>query len=216
MVELADSATVYTTKWLKRKIIEKYDQHAFFAEMKGGSDVVCLKNFADLTVNNAWYEMREKDLKKESVGIINTAAKLTLSDIRSINLESDIYPLENEIADINICESLLPESLRKFLEVLTKNRLKRVAIGQVLISDARPKSAVLSIPFRLGVETDNMFGSRWLIEELSKLGFSVSYQEGRRYKQSVVENDDSLNLMVSARPEFAQWIADNVDHNFSR
>ena len=133
MVEIADSATVYTTKWMKRKIIEKYDQHVFFAEMKGRSDMVCLKNFADLIVNNAWYEMREKDFKKESESIINTAAKLILSDIRSINLESDIYPLENEIADINICESLLPESLRKFLEVFTKNRLKRVAIGQVLL-----------------------------------------------------------------------------------
>ena len=133
MVEIADSATVCTTKWMKRKIIEKYDQHVFFAEMKGRSDMVCLKNFADLIVNNAWYEMREKDLKKESESIINTAAKLILSDIRSINLESDIYPLENEIADINICESLLPESLRKFLEVFTKNRLKRVAIGQVLL-----------------------------------------------------------------------------------
>ena len=133
MVEIADSATVYTTKWMKRKIIEKYDQHVFFAEMKGRSDMICLKNFADLIVNNAWYEMREKDLKKESESIINTAAKLILSDIRSINLESDIYPLENEIADINICESLLPESLRKFLEVFTKNRLKRVAIGQVLL-----------------------------------------------------------------------------------
>ena len=152
-------------------------------------------------------------LEKRISGNFNTAAKLTLSDIRSINLESDIYPLENEIADINICESLLPESLRKFLEVLTKNRLKRVAIEQVLISAARPKSAVLSIPFGLGVEMDNMFGSCWLIDEVSKLGFSVSYQEVRRYKQSVVENDDSLNSMVSARPEFAQWVADNVDHN---
>ena len=46
--------------------------------------------------------MREKDLKKESVGIINTAAKLILSDIRSINLQRDIYPLEDEIADISI------------------------------------------------------------------------------------------------------------------
>ena len=119
MVELADSATVYTTKWLKRKKIEKYGQHVFFAEMKGRSDMVCLKYFADLIVNNAWYEMREKGLKKESESIINTAAKLILSDIRSINLESDIYPLENEIADINICESLLPENLRKFLEVFT-------------------------------------------------------------------------------------------------
>ena len=60
---------------------------------------------------------------------------------------------------------------------------------------------------------DNMFGSHWLIDELSKLGFPVSYQEVRHYKQSVVENDDSLNSMVSARPEFAQWVVDNVDHN---
>ena len=113
--------------------------------------------------------MREKDLKKESVGIINTAAKLILSDIRSINLQRDIYPLEDEIADISIWESLLPESLRKFLEVLTKNRLKRVAIGQVLISAARPKSAVLSISFELRVEMDNMFGSRWIITTYQNL-----------------------------------------------
>ena len=66
MIDLADFPTVYTTKWLKRKIIEKYDQNVFFAEMKGRSDVVCLKIFADLIVNNAWYEMREKDLNKES------------------------------------------------------------------------------------------------------------------------------------------------------
>ena len=45
MIQLADSPTVYTTKWLKRKIIEKYEQHVFFAEMKGRSDVVCLKIF---------------------------------------------------------------------------------------------------------------------------------------------------------------------------
>ena len=41
-------------------MIEKYDQHVFFAEMKRRSDVVCLKNFVDLIVNNAWYEMRER------------------------------------------------------------------------------------------------------------------------------------------------------------
>ena len=34
----------------------------------------------------------------------------------------------------------------------------------------------------------------------------------RRFKQSVAENHDFLNSMVSARPEFAQWVADNVDH----
>ena len=46
-------------------------------------------------MNNVRCEMREKGLKKESERIINTAAKLILSDIRSVNLESDTYPLEN-------------------------------------------------------------------------------------------------------------------------
>ena len=60
---------------------------------------------------------------------------------------------------------------------------------------------------------DNMFGSRWLIDELSKLGFTVSHQEVRCYKQSDVENDDSLNSLVSKQPECSQWVVDNIDHN---
>ena len=110
-------------------MIEKYDDHVFFAKMKGKSDVVCLKSLADLNVNNSWYETREKDLAKESERIINTAANLILSEIRSMNLESDIYLTENEISDIKTCESLLPKSPRKFLEVLIKGILKRSPVG---------------------------------------------------------------------------------------
>ena len=46
-----------------------------------------------------------------------------------MNLESDIYLTENEISDIKTCESLLPKSLRKFLEVLIKGILKRSPVG---------------------------------------------------------------------------------------
>ena len=87
-----------------------------------------------------------------------------------MSLESDVYPTENEVSDIKTCESLLPESLRKLLEVLIKGRLKRSSAGQVITSVARRRSAVFHITFGLGVEMD-MFGLRWLIDELSKLGF---------------------------------------------
>ena len=46
--------------------------------MKGKSDVVYLKNLADLIVNSSWYIKREKDLAKDLERIINTAAKLRL------------------------------------------------------------------------------------------------------------------------------------------
>ena len=34
----------------EKKLIEKYDDHVFFVEMEGKSDVVCLKSLADLIV----------------------------------------------------------------------------------------------------------------------------------------------------------------------
>ena len=105
MIEIVDSPTVFTTKSMKRKLIKKYDDHAFFAEIKGKSDVVSLKNLADLIVNSSWYEKREKDLPKESERIVNTAAKLIFSDVRSMSLESDIYPTKNEISDIKTYET---------------------------------------------------------------------------------------------------------------
>ena len=167
MIEMAQSNNVYSTKWLKAKLTEKYKNHVFFAEMQGRSDIVCFRDFTYFIVNKAWYKKREDDPNKESERIISTAAKLILA-------ESEYNPLETEIADIKHCEKLLPANLRKFLQVLVKGRLKKSAIGQSIINCGRPRSAILPIPFGLGVEMDNMFGSRSLVDELSKLGFSIS------------------------------------------
>ena len=146
---------------------------------------------------------------------MNTAKKLILSDIRSMSLKSDICPAENEIFDIRTCENSFLETLRKFLEVLIKRRLKRSSVGQVIISPARLRSVVLLITFGLGVEIDNTFESGWLIDELSKLGFSVSYDEIKRYKQSIISNHDLLREIATRKPDLFQGAADNVDHNIS-
>ena len=43
--------------------------------------------------------------------------------------------------------------------------------------------------FGLGVELDNLFASKWLINELSHLGFSISYEEITHYKHSVIASE---------------------------
>ena len=59
-----------------------------------------------------------------------------------------------------------------------------------------------------------MFGSKWLLGELSGLGFSNTVDEVTRYKQSVVCNDDPNDFIKRAMQGcFGQWSADNVDHN---
>ena len=68
--------------------------------------------------------------------------------------------------------------------------------------------------FSLGVELDHVFGSKWLISELSWLGFSISYDEVNRYKQFVIQCEGLENLLTEyPQGTFTQWVADNVDHN---
>ena len=129
IIGMVDSETVYTTKWLKKKLKDKYKDHIFFAELNGKSDVVCLKDTASLIINNAWYEAREKDAE-DSERIIKTAAKLILADIRTTKIDKEYYPTEEEIADINFCENAQPTALRQFLEIIVKDRLKRASLGQ--------------------------------------------------------------------------------------
>ena len=63
------------------------------------------------------------------------------------------------------------------------------------------------------MELDHVFGSKWLITKLSRLGFCLGW-EVARYKQSVVENENVAHYLSEYLfGAFTQWSADNVDHN---
>ena len=105
-----------------------------------------------------------------------------------------------------------------------------------MIQAARPRSVLCPIPFGLDVQLDKEFGSKWLISHLYKLRFLISPDEVQKYKQSSVVSDvkettqeiEKADEIEEARPSefnttgeldvtndnaFAQWSADNVDHN---
>lgn len=67
--------------------------------------------------------------------------------------------------------------------------------------------------FGLGVQLDHMFGSRWLVNQLYRLGFSISHEEVNRYKQSVLQTENFEDWISMSASGFIQWSADNVDHN---
>ena len=68
--------------------------------------------------------------------------------------------------------------------------------------------------FGLAIEFEKAFGSKWLLTDLNRLGFSISPDEATRYKQSVVCNESVLEFVkINLNGSFSQWLADNVDHN---
>ena len=118
--------------------------------------------------------------------IINTAAKLIREEIRQLKLNVDFYPTTEEIKDSADNNNWCPPLLKSFLPTVVPNKIKQASIGQCIVKAARPRTAIPTLLFGMGIEADHVFGSRWLIDELFKLGFTISYSEVNRFKQSVV------------------------------
>jgi hypothetical protein len=98
--------------------------------------------------------------------------------------------------------------------LIPKSTLKQAAFGQCLVHLLRSRSAIPPILFGLGVSLDHVFGSKWLINLLSKLGWCVGPEEVTRYKQNVVDSDQVTDyLQRDLLDSFTHWSADNVDHN---
>ena len=140
---------------------------------------------ASYILNDAWYKKRKEDKRTDAERIIETATKLIMADIREKKYDISNYPTHDDI--VHPIENMwLPQSLQSFLQILIKSELKQQSIGQSILLAARPKSIVPPIPFGLAMEMDHVFSAKWLITELSRLGFSVSYGEVTRFKQSVI------------------------------
>ena len=67
MTDIAGSSDdVYSQKWLKKKLQEKYKDHIFFTEVAGKSNVVCFRNMVDYLINDEWYSSREENQGQEA------------------------------------------------------------------------------------------------------------------------------------------------------
>ena len=108
----------------------------------------------------------------------------------------------------------MPCHLQTLMKTIVLSELKQNSIGQCIVQGAKPRSIIALTLFGLGIELDHLFGSKWLINELSMLGFSITYDEVKRYKQSVIQSESLENLLTEyPQGTFTQWVVDNVDHN---
>lgn len=213
MVELSDGDDVYSIKRLKQKLQEHYHEHIFFAQVEGRNDVVCFKNMAKYIINDKWHSSRNT-MEDKTEWIVSTAAKIIRDEIREKIYDCKSYPTNEDITSISQSSQWIPHSLQTFLKLIIISEVKQNSIGHAIIQASRPRSVIAPVMFGVGIEMDHVFGSKWLINELSHLGFSISYDEVVRYKQSVIQSETPENLMSEYIPgTFTQWVADNVDHN---
>ena len=107
-----------------------------------------------------------------------------------------------------------PNLLDTLLSYVVPETVKRSSICQCVIKASRSLTALPPLLFGLGIECDHGSGSKWLVSELFKLGFSISNSKVNGFKKLVVPNQPMRNSAAYSYPKvFTQFVGDNVDHS---
>jgi len=72
--------------------------------------------------------------------------------------------------------------------------------GHKIVQASWLRLVIAPIMFGVGIEIDHVFGSKWLINELSHLGFSINYDEVVKYKESIIQSKTLENLLSEYIP----------------
>jgi hypothetical protein len=102
-----ENVSVYSTKRLKQKLIDKYGDHVYFAEVCGRRNVVCFKDLTSYIVNQKWYSDTGVDSCAKTEKIVKTATKLIIAQIREIPFDKEHYPSFSASTDSFNLPSLL-------------------------------------------------------------------------------------------------------------
>ena len=199
MTEFSDGSGVYTVKRLKQKLQEHYQEHIFFANVEGRENVVCFRNMAKYIINEKWHSSRTS-MEDEAEWIVTTAAKIIRDQIREKKYDCKSYPTNEDITSVGQDSQWIPHHLETFLKINVLSEVKQNSIGHAIVQSSRPRSVIVPTLFGVGIEMEHVFGSKWLINELLRLGFSISYDEVVRYKQSVIRSETLENLLSEYIP----------------
>ncbi|ESO85472.1 hypothetical protein LOTGIDRAFT_154963 [Lottia gigantea] len=160
MEEIAGGEETYTSRTLREKLIQRYDEHVFFAKIGGGQkDVLCFRNMADYIVHRKWHDEKIENREAEIRRIIITCARLVKEEIREREYSRDYYPSLNDIRDVEKGREFLTPCLQLLMEHLIPCSLRRDCIGQMITQAAKPKTVISPLMFGLGLEMDHVFGS---------------------------------------------------------
>ena len=142
MIELANSDKVFSKKYLKTLLKQKYGEFIDFTQDKRVSNVIIFKDMAAYIIKKKYKEAKE-NITEETACIISVAANLIKAEICKRNYSNEIYPTSD-----NILKSVwVPSSLQLFLKLIINSQLRQEMISHGIVKVA--KSRIESPPIKV-------------------------------------------------------------------
>ena len=201
----------YSIIYMKTKLIKHYGDEILFAQSPNQADVITLKKTATTVLRDFYKQPRNLDTEAEKLRVMKAAADIIHSDIKSMASSREEYPDSTAIENHR---NYIPETLRQFLEQVIRKKdasLKITVIGQALVQSTRPNTVIAPLQIGLAVQMHRTFGSRFLIDTLSHLGFCTSYTEVRKFELNAAVFH-GIDLPETTDTHTVQFVADNVDN----
>lgn len=203
---------------IKQRLQEEYGHEILIFEKQGTPCIICFRNTGYKILSKAWYDAKNSDPEEERLRVIREAAAIIVEDIRSKLYDTKSYPPSDNFMD-NVDDSI-PASLNVLLsEIICKTKKgsleswkrKCTSIAHAIISAVRPRSFISSLQIGVGAFLYKKFGSRLLIDVLSSLGFSSSYENVSSYEATSITRPQRQVKDT----DFIQFVYDNADFNIN-
>lgn len=147
--------------------------------------------------------------------ILKVAADILKKEIMTHKYENKAYPPASQF--LHKVSDDVPSLLSNFLNDLmyneenheNENLVKRDAIAHSIITCLRPITFISSLQLAVGTYIYRKTGSKLIVQLLSKLGFSASYNRVQLYEASTIMDPSKFSVSDA----FVQFVFDNTDHN---
>ena len=117
-------------------------------------------------INEKWQSSRNS-MEDKAAWIVSTAAKIIRDEIQEKIYGSKSYPANEDITSICQSNQWIPHHLQNFFKLTVISEVKQNSIGHAIVQASWPRSVIAPIMFGVGTEMEHVFGSKWLINELS-------------------------------------------------
>ena len=213
-------AQQYSSWKLKTKLKNYYGNRLIFVQRRGQSDLVCSGN---MTIGDAFQQASHMETDEDiefsdlhsakdqldEYQILHMAAAILRSHMSNIT-DSDNYISSFDL-ELEECGKFVPDCLYDFLSWCVSKQafdsvscfangdpqtweLKIIAICQNIIAQSRRIRTPISLG--LGISVHHLFGSKKLVDHLHDLGYSVSYDEVRRFLSSVALDQKGTDVYI--------------------
>ena len=82
----------FSLKHMKRRLLDYFGERVIITEMKGKPNIITLRSTASNILQKFYSLPKPEDPEQQKLRVIETAAKLIQTDIKTVETRKDIYP----------------------------------------------------------------------------------------------------------------------------